>query len=135
MISRDNTWETEVAELLARLVSPTGATVERRPLTELLTAFRVVPKPDDAAQITVYAAPDQLIVEAGRGARFELEPLPGSSEEVAVILDSVVRGGLCEEVGRLGIKFSLTLQSGETRAGRVLRRIRGERGLVRYGPY
>jgi hypothetical protein len=135
MTPNDSSWEAGAAELLDSFAASYGAAIERHRLTDLLTRFRVVPKGDEAAHVTVYVAADQLIVEAGRGTRFELDPLPDSREELLAILNGIARGGLREEIGRLGVKFQLALQSGETRSGRVVRRTGSKRGVARYGPY
>jgi hypothetical protein len=135
MTASDNIWEERASDLLDSFAASYGAAIERRHLTELLVQFRVVPGANDAAPMTVYAAPDQLVVEAGHGTRFELNPLPDAASELLEILNGVAEGGLHEQVGRLGIKFRLTLKSGETRTGRVVHRTKAKRSEVRYGAY
>ena len=127
-------WEAEAEAFVRHFASTEGATVEQRQLNEILVAFRMRPLASGAAPMSLIVSPYEVIVEAGRATRFELDPLPLSGDEVKDILDAVAAGRLNERAGWFGVKFKLDLRSGRTLSGRVVGR-GVQRGTVRYQPY
>lgn len=127
-------WAGEAEALLHDFTAGHGAALERRQLTELLVGFQIVPATSTAASVWVIVSPNEVVVEAGRAARFELDALPASSAELKDILDAIAGGRLDERAGWFGVKFKLDLLSGRSLTGRVLGR--GiQRGTLHYQPY
>ena len=127
-------WASGAEDILSHFASTEGATVERQQLTELLVGFEVSPRSGGGARVSVTTSPYEVIVQAGRGARFELDALPGSADELREILDAIAGGRLSERRDRLALTFRLEIGSGRTLSGRVL--ARGiPRGAIQYQPY
>jgi hypothetical protein len=128
-------WAAEAEDFLRHFASTEGATLERQQLTELLVGFRLRPIAGGAAPVSIIVSPYQVIVEAGRGTRFELDALPVAGDEVKEILDAIADGRLYERSGLVGLRFKLELRSGRTLSGRMFGRRGIGHGTVQYQPY
>lgn len=134
MAESQRAWAVEAENILRRFATEEDATLERKELTDRMVGFRLLPHAENAAPISVFVAQSQIVVEAGRGTRFELDALPASIDELDEILDAIARGRLCERGGVLALSFKLELRSGRVLAGRFFGR-GGRRGLTQYDPY
>jgi hypothetical protein len=107
-------------------------------LSEKLLELRMTPPNSDAASICIMISPSDLTLTAGKGTRFELDPLPDSEEEVLQLVQSIVKGTLSEQFGPRGIKFRLVVEQQSVLTGRSsfgLQRRTKKSTAIRYAPY
>jgi hypothetical protein len=128
-------WLDETESLLRRFASVENALLDYQQHTDRLVAFTLRPRASGAARITVFASPVEIVVEAGGGARFELEGLPASIDELTEILDAIARGCLYEHKGVLGLRFALEVRPGHTISGRRIPGSGAQPGAIQYQPY
>jgi hypothetical protein len=122
----DQDWEQAVDALVDRIEQELPAVVTRSRLSGKLLELKLSSNHDGAAQMNIIVSSSEVIFTAGRGTRFELDPLPGSAAEVLRLVRSVSSGHLTEEIRRGVVTFKLrlddqTVLTGRSRAGLISR--------------
>src|SRR6266511_2305697 len=115
----DETWESRAAALAEKIAQDVSASVEHERLTDKLRVFTFKPKNQDAAEMSIVVSAYEVIFSAGRGTRFELDPLPGSEKRVVALARAIASGGLSERVWPGRVKFELRLEDGTVLRGGV----------------
>jgi hypothetical protein len=110
-------WLSEADEISAAISSSTCAHMERRVLNDRLLEYRFTCSRPGSTDIALLVSPTEVILEAGRGTRFELDALPKSSAEIQRVARAIASGGLTEVVDRRSVKFELSFSDGSKIAG------------------
>ena len=97
-------WEQDGRNLARSIAEAVSAPVEESRLTDRLILFTFRPRNEDAASMSLIVSSDEVILEAGQGTRFELDPLAESATEVMALAFAIARGRLTERVHRRRIK-------------------------------
>lgn len=131
-------WEALSEALAERLSRGLGAELARRRLTDRLLEFKFKPSRAGATEIGLVTSPDEAILSAGAGTRFELDGLPGSEDRIMLLARAIAAGGLSETIWPHRVRFELRMESGEllrggTRDGLLPRP--GRSRQVEYPPY
>jgi hypothetical protein len=110
-------WRDDARQVAVAVAELTSVELKETTLNDRLVEFEYQPANDDAAALSMIVSESQVILSAGKGARFELPSLGESSEEVMRLVRGVAAGGLSEAVDRRGVKFALVLEDGSTISG------------------
>jgi len=122
-------WE-DVARSLARSIADiASAQVEETRFNDRVILLTLVPPNPRAAKILLDVSPWEVILAAGQGTRFELDPLPASAEEVTALALAIAGGGLTERIRRNRVDFTVRLDDGTVREGS-----QGSAFALRLGP-
>jgi hypothetical protein len=114
----DQDWEQAVDVLVDRIEQELPTMVTRSWLSGKLLELKLSSDHDGAAQMNITVSSSEVIFTAGRGTRFELDPLPGSAAEVLQLVRSVSSGHLTEEIRRGVVTFKLRLDDQTVLTGR-----------------
>ncbi|MDX6230263.1 MAG: hypothetical protein QOI76_3653 [Frankiales bacterium] len=89
------------------------------------------------APLTVMVSASECILEAGRGTRFELDPLPSSLHELSALARAIVEGHLVEWVSDSRVDFQLAAGERDVRRGGQTQGLWARRPTTRvsYLPY
>jgi hypothetical protein len=136
--------DAELARLVELLVTafrtwlPGGTTLTSAPLDSGMYRLDIAAANAGSAPITVLVSANESILEAGRGTRFELDPLPSSLPEMTELAQAIVAGRLVEWISKGRVDFELTTSTGKLRKGRQsegLFRSRKSASRVDYLPF
>ncbi len=134
----DQDWEQAVDTLAEQIEQELPTVVTRSRLSGKLLELELSPDHEGAAEMKITVSPFEVIFTAGRGTRFELDPLPGSAAEVQQLVRSVSSGHLTEQIHRGAVTFKLllddqTVLTGRSSPGLISRS--GEPRAIEYLPY
>ncbi len=111
-------WTDDGRALVAALTALAGqARVTSALLNDRLLHVRVVPAGPGSAAISVILSAGEMIFEAGRGARFELDGWATDRDELLELAGAVMTGGLTEDMSPGRVRFELHLRDGQIRTG------------------
>jgi hypothetical protein len=111
-------WEQSADTLADQIGQELAMEVVRSRLNPKLMEFKLMPARAGAAQMTITVSPSEVIVTAGRGTRFELDPLPSSGAETLQLVRSVSNGHLTEHIRRGVVNFELRVDEQTLLTGR-----------------
>jgi hypothetical protein len=114
----DQDWEQAANALADQIGQELSTEVIRGRLSGKLLELKLNPDKDGAAQMNITVSPSEVIFTAGRGTRFELDPLPGSEAEILQLVRSVSSGHLTERVHRGVVTFKLRIDEQTVLTGR-----------------
>lgn len=112
-------WESQSEELAERLGNELHARLTRTRLTAKMLEFRLKPQSEQGSEIRLILSPDESILAAGAGARFEWDALPDSESQLVSVARAIAHGGLSETIWARRVDFTLTLDDGEVLRGRT----------------
>lgn len=131
-------WIDAAREFAGTVEAMTSVAPREAFLNDRLLQFIYDPPNSDAARLMLIASQDELIVSAGRGTQFELDPLPVSETEVLQIVEAVVSGRFTERVKGSLVNSKLVLDDGTELKGRIHMggwNFRKTREVIEYAPY
>src|SRR6266571_2359220 len=127
--------ETEVWEVVSGFRDEVAnlAEVEERQLTDRLRSIKFRPTNPEAAGVWLAVSEREVIVELGRGARFEIGVDEADRRLLGELLQAAVAGRVEERTRRLWLVFRVWLSDGTVKAGCVMARgLGGKRATRRY---
>lgn len=131
-------WELQSEVLAERLANELHARLARARLAAKVWESRLKAQNGQGAEIRLISSPEESILTAGAGARFEWGALPDCGSELVSVASAIAHGGLIESIriGRADLKLTLDdgrIFQGRTRVG--LRLWRGRPRRVVYPPF
>ena len=130
--------EVEVWEAVRRFQDEVADLVEvkEQQLTDRLRSISFQPTNSDAAPVWLAISQWEVVVQIGKGTRFELDVDERGRRELEELLRAAAGGRVEETTRRLWLAFRVWLSDGTVKAGRVMGRgYGGRRATRRYAPW
>lgn len=130
-------WKEQVSIFADMLERELSTHIERSILSAKLMELTIVPPSSDCAHMWIAISPDEVVLTAGQGTRFELARLPDSAMELERLIVSIASGGLTEEICLGIVSFKLRVDHETTLRGRSIGNTGSGNNLrsVRYTAY